>query len=100
MYEKEAIEKIRELVCEKNDGDMSILVLHRGWIFVGDIQQDGEYYELKSAYNVRKWDSGGFGGLTKGAKSSHATLDKCQDVRCHRDAIIFQSPLPEGWLDE
>jgi hypothetical protein len=80
---------------------MTIVVLHRGWIFVGDLdrqQPDGKY-RLTNAKNVRTWDKGGFGGLTAGAVSSGARLDPCADVSFDGDAMIFCSHLAENWIE-
>ena len=76
-------------------GPLSLLVLHRGFIFVGE--WDGE--TLTNASNVRKWSSGGFGGLTMGAKSSGATLDPCSDLTPMPEAIISVHGLRSGWSD-
>lgn len=76
-------------------GELSLLVLHRGFIYVGE--WDGQ--RLGHAFNVRKWSEGGFGGLTQGAKSSGATLDKCSDLEPAEGAIISIHDLPEGWFD-
>ena len=76
------------------NGPMSMLVLHRGFIFVG--HWDGE--TMAGASNVRKWSTGGMGGLSLGAKSSGAVLDKCRDLTPAPSAILFVSPLPKDWI--
>ena len=74
-------------------GPLTMLVLHRGFIFVG--KWDGK--TLRGCQNVRKWSSGGFGGLTLGAKSSGATLDACCDMTPPNEAVLNVLPLHEGW---
>jgi len=85
---------------QNKGGSMTIVVLHRGWIFIGDLdrQPDGKY-RLTNAKNVRTWDKGGFGGLTAGAVSSGARLDPCADVSFDGDAMIFCSHLAENWME-
>ena len=78
-------------------GELTMLVLHRGFIFVG--YWDEESGVLSGASNVRKWSSGGFGGLTLGAKSSGAVLDKCADMAPPAGSLLNVLPLSEGWID-
>ncbi len=80
----------------KPNGPLTMLVLHRGFIFVGE--WDGA--TLSNASNVRRWDNKvGVGGLTQGAKYAAATLDKCQPVTPEASAILYHSRLPEGWAE-
>jgi len=65
---------------------LSLLILHRGFIYVGEIVEcHSDALSVKNAANVRKWERGGIGGLTIGAKSSGATLDACA-AGCRRRA--------------
>lgn len=80
-------------------GDMVLVVLPRGFIYVGQISVEDGWYTLRNASNVRKWTGGGFGGLTLGAKSSGATLDKCCPVKFHESALVSLHLLPGGWLN-
>ncbi|MFQ5471269.1 MAG: hypothetical protein ACE5FA_00095 [Dehalococcoidia bacterium] len=80
-------------------GNRHIVVLDRGWIFVGDLVQSKEdgVYELNNAQNVRKWSDGGFGGLTKDPVGAGAVLDSSAAIRFSRSACIFMVPVPEEW---
>lgn len=78
-------------------GPLKLLVLQRGFIYVGEWDEDECF--LRNASNVRKWESGGFGGLTLGARSSGAVLDECTDFSPNYDAVLSVHDLPEGWLD-
>jgi len=85
--------------CDIDCDGPHIVVLHRGWIFKGNLrfnEEDGKYV-LVDACNVRKWSSGGFGGLTQGAKSSQATLDKCNPLQFDPAAMIFCVPVESDW---
>jgi len=94
------LKAIREIVSDEPvNEDLSVVVLHRGWIFIGELTQDGDSYTLSKCQNVRSWQSNGFGGLTQGAKSSGASLDDCQPLVFAEEAMIFCSPLPSGWRD-
>ena len=95
----EKLEKIASIVSDDVAiGDLSIVVLPRGWIFVGALtHNDDGTYELTRCENVRRWSSGGFGGLTRGASSSGATLDKCESLSFDEQALILRGRLPRGW---
>jgi hypothetical protein len=98
MNAETKIDQVKAIVNETEaTGDLNIVVLHRGWIFVGELSEAGDGYRLDSCRNVRKWASGGFGGLSHGAKSSGATLDDAQPMEFPADAMIFCSELPEDW---
>jgi hypothetical protein len=92
------LSKIKDIVSDEATGDLSIVVLHRGWVFVGELSDSKSGgLRLGNVRNVRKWDSGGFGRLTRGAKSSGAVLDAAQPMEFYADAMIFSAALPEGW---
>jgi hypothetical protein len=76
-----------------------IVVLDRGWIFVGNLKEinGGDSYELTEAANIRKWQTGGFGGLSRGAKSSQAVIDVCEPIIFSGKAMIFAVPISESW---
>lgn len=81
-------------------GIRHVVVLHRGFIFVGDVVDDGDEVTVSNAHNVRKWASGGFGGLAKSATDSRATLDPCADFKYQRSVSeIFRVPVGEDWDD-
>ena len=79
-------------------GNRHIVVLHRGFVFVGDVSDEGDEVTVSSAYNVRKWTRGGFGGLTESGTQSGATLDPCADFKYQRSVSeICRVPVAEGW---
>jgi hypothetical protein len=95
--EKSKLAKVREIVCDKKAGSRCIVVLDRGWIFVGDLTIDGTTHTLTPVQNIRNWKQGGFGGLTRSAKASGATLDACEDITYDRLAEVFRVPVGEDW---
>ena len=78
----------------------AIVVIKSGWVFEGELleSEDGTC-RLEDCSNIRKWQSGGFGGLTKSATTSGATLDPCEPVTFHLDQMILRVPTPDGWAD-
>lgn len=61
-------------------GDIKIVVLQRGWVYIGKFERNGNDCKLHNAYNIRKW------GTTKGlpelvnGKLDDTILDKCEGV--------------------
>ncbi len=95
----EAMETIKKFAANCKEGDRHIVVLDRGWIFIGDLSQDEKgVYTLSNAHNIRKWSKEGFGGLTLGMKNSGATIDKCAAMR-FKD-MIFAVPVSKDWENE
>ncbi|MHC5062127.1 MAG: hypothetical protein ACYTFK_13765 [Planctomycetota bacterium] len=94
-----AINVLKEAVTEQPEGPRHIVVLDRGWIFVGDLSQDpvNQMYALSNCVNIRKWSKLGFGGLSKSAKESGATLDNCADIHFHPRAMVFCVPINGDW---
>ena len=82
-----------------------LVVADKGFIFVGDIEWQehpvlGAFLLITNCSNVRKWEHGGFGGITAGAKTAEATLDECRPQYIPRHAVVSLSPLAEGWLND
>jgi hypothetical protein len=95
---KQAIKVLEQATANCATGDRHIVVLDRGWIFAGNLSKDEHHvYTLTDAVNVRKWDSGGFGALSKSATAAGATLDKCATLRFHETAMMFAVPISSDW---
>jgi hypothetical protein len=62
------------------DGDIKIVVLQRGWIYIGRFERTGNDCKLHNAYNIRTW------GTTKGlcelvnGVTKDTKLDKCEGL--------------------
>jgi hypothetical protein len=62
------------------NGDIKIVVLQRGWIYIGKFVREGNDCKLLNAYNIRSWGTTkGLPELVHGATSS-TKLDKCEGV--------------------
>ena len=61
-------------------GDIRIVILQRGWVYIGRFSRDGNLCQLKNASCIRQW------GTTKGLQelvngpTSKTILDKCDGV--------------------
>jgi len=62
------------------DGDIKIVILQRGWIYVGRFERNGNDCKLHNASCIRVW------GTTKGLQelvngiTSSTRLDKCEGI--------------------
>jgi hypothetical protein len=61
-------------------GEIKIVILQRGWIYVGRFERSGNDCKLHNAYNVRSWGTTkGLPELVNGVTPS-TKLDKCEGV--------------------
>jgi hypothetical protein len=93
----EAIKTIRESVCMGDEKGRNIVVLDRGWIFVGDLKRVDGGYLLTNASNIRSWQKGGFGALTNSPDEADAKLDPCKPIWFRERSMLFYVPVGEGW---
>lgn len=93
------VEYVRADSVQTPTGDYYIVVLDRGWIFHGRLtENECGGWRLDDAVNVRKWTSGGYGGLSRSAIESCATLDECDPVVF--DECIFMTPTGDKWREK
>lgn len=62
------------------DGNIKIVVLQRGWVYIGKFERNENDCRLHNAYCIRTWGTTkGLCELVNGATSS-TKLDKCEGV--------------------
>jgi len=72
---KDSVTAVKEFT-----GDIKIVVLQRGWVYIGRFERNGNDCKLHNAYNIRVWGTTkGLPELVNGATSS-TELDKCDGV--------------------
>ena len=78
--------------CERDcveSGDIKIVILQRGWIFVGEYYENGNNCRLENAKCIRKWGtSKGLGELASEGVKSDTVLDDCPTVNFHKLTIV------------
>lgn len=88
------IKLIKALLCEETKGCDSdfevsgskakIVILQRGWVFVGYFSKEGSTCKLSDAYCIRTWGTTkGLGELSEDGPTSNTKLDKVNDVTFH-----------------
>ncbi len=61
-----------------------IVILQRGWVYIGKFSQEGDMCTLTNAYNIRRWGTDkGLGQLAENGKRENTKLDKTGKVTFH-----------------
>jgi len=70
--------------------DVRIVVLQRGWVFVGEFSQNGPQCTLTNGFNVRRWGTPGkgLGLLAQEGPQSETVLDPVPAVRFHELTVV------------
>ena len=99
---------INEMTAEIEDGrscrvrgSRYILVIDRGWIFAGDLTEQGDYVRLDRAVHVFGWSGIGFAEMVAaGATSDKVDIRPCAPVEVPKGSVIFRVPVGERWGQE
>ena len=71
------------------DKDIRIVILQRGWIYIGEYSEDGVECKLTNAKNIRRWGTTeGLGELATKGKQENTKLDEAGTVRFHKLTIV------------
>ena len=67
----------------------AIVVLDRGYVYVGDVDIDDSWCVITNARNIRYWGTtNGLGELVQSGPTSKTKLDVVGTVRCPLRAVI------------
>jgi len=67
----------------------SIVVADRGWVYVGDIEHDGEWCIVTNAKNIRRWGTSyGLGEIAESGPTSETVLDNYGTVSIPAASIV------------
>lgn len=62
------------------EGDIKIVILQRGWVYIGRFEKNENNCKLHNAYNIRQWGTKkGLPELVNGVTST-TVLDKCDGI--------------------
>jgi hypothetical protein len=76
----------------QNPSGQHIVVLDRGFVYVGEITVDAEWVRIERARNIRIWGTkNGLGELRNGPLSD-TKLDECEVVLAPRKSLISLIP--------
>ncbi len=88
---KALLNEDEEVGGETNYGgsEIKIVILQRGWVFVGKFSKDGSVCKLSSASNIRTWGTTkGLGELASDGPTDSTKLDKINDVTFHELSVV------------
>jgi len=76
-----------------------IVILDRGFVYVGDVAINGDWLTLSNGANVRRWGTKkGLGELAANGPSATSQLDPCPTLRAPLRAVIGAIECnPEKW---
>lgn len=81
-----------------SNGKRVVLVLDRGWIFAGDLDESTPgRLRLTRVVHVMSWQSGGFSGMCDDPDQCKAKLVPCLDLDAPSDCELFRVPVGDSW---
>lgn len=84
----DGVEYIRKDSVADTDGDIKIVVLDRGFVYVGYVTIEDEFVVIRHAKNIRYWGTkNGLGELVSGPLAE-TKLDHAGTVRAAKRALI------------
>ncbi len=82
----------------KPTGTRAVVVVDRGWIFAGDVEEQGDRLVLTRAVWVFRWESIGFDGVIKDPKNKSVTLKPMSNpVEIPNGSEIFRVSVSDNW---
>lgn len=78
-------------------GKRAVVVVDRGWIFAGDVEEKDGRIKLTSALWVFRWESVGFAAVVEDPKKAKADIRKIADVDIPKASEIFRIPVSDTW---
>lgn len=75
----------------------AVVVVDRGWIFAGDVEEKDGRIMLSRALWVFRWESIGFSGVIEDPKRDEVDLRPIADVDIPAGSEIFRVPVSDDW---
>ena|ERR1035437_2279070 len=86
------------IVERAKPGKRAVLVLDRGWIVAGDIEDVNGRIKVTRAVHVRSWSSIGFDGMVEDPKTSGVVIKPFPNgFDCPADCELFRVPVSDDW---
>ena len=82
-------------VIKSDDAQRAIVVVDRGWIFAGDVEDENGRIRLTRAVWVFRWTEIGFAGVIEHPEK--ADIRPIADVDIPVRAEIYRIPVEEDW---
>ena len=82
-------------VIKNGNAQRAIVVVDRGWIFAGDVEEENGRIRLTRAVWVFRWTEIGFAGVIENPEK--ADIRPIADVDIPVRAEIYRIPVEEDW---
>lgn len=89
------IDGIEYAPVNKQAGNRAVVVVDRGWIFAGDVEDKNGRVYLTNAVWVFSWNSIGFSGVIE--QPENADIRPIADLDFPLASEIFRVPVADGW---
>ena len=67
-----------------------IIVVDKGFVFVGELESDGDFYSLKTGFCIRRWGTTkGLGQLAMEGPLSGTILEPADNTKFPKERLIF-----------
>ena len=82
---------------QKREYGLAIVVVDRGFVYVGDVTVANQWCEIREAKNIRQWGTTqGLGELVLNGPLANTKLDQCGDLDIPLRAVISIHPCRES----
>jgi|SRR6056297_589438 len=79
-------------------GKRAVVVVDRGWIFAGDVEDGDGRIRITRAVHVFRWERIGFNGVLADPKAEGVDIRKLEhDVDLPASAEVFRVPVGDSW---
>ena len=81
----------------KVESSKSIVILQRGWVFIGDLSKHGDEFTLSDAQNIQRWGTTeGLGQLALSGPTVNTELKPAGTVRFHELTVVARLDVDES----
>lgn len=71
------------------EGEIKIVIMQRGFVFVGRVAIEKDQVVIRNAQNIRKWGAErGLGQIASSGPTDKTVLDPSGTVSCHQLTVI------------
>ena len=94
--------KIKPHVESNNVSSIKISILQRGWVIVGELRKEGNYYISENSSVIRQWGTTkGIGEIALNGPTNNTILDACGTVKFHELTSVAIIDCSEDlWKDK
>jgi len=83
------------------ENSIKILILQRGWVIVGNVRKENDYFISENSSVIRTWGtSKGLGEIALNGPTEKTKLDRCGTVRVHELTTVAMIDCDQNkWID-